>query len=156
MLYFGSPTNRHNFQLSFGCTHVRVQRGHPRRHGKQSPEILTAERADYTHEMDCHYSIPGQNIDGVLANHDVYWYASLVKHYSFWNIYSIFRVPSARAVGRTWNGNSRTDSPNNCLHASLAIGTFPLPWINQFFFCIPTLALPLKADNVAPPFILLI
>ena len=48
-------TNRCNFQLSFGCTHIRVRWGHARRHGKRSLEMLTVERADYTQEMDYHY-----------------------------------------------------------------------------------------------------
>ena len=54
--FFWTPiTNRCNFQLSFGCTNLRVRWGHARRHGKRSLEMLTVERADYTQEMDCHY-----------------------------------------------------------------------------------------------------
>ena len=48
-------SNRSNFQLSFGCTHLRVRWGYARRHGQWSLEMLTVERADYTQEMDCHY-----------------------------------------------------------------------------------------------------
>ena len=54
-LFWISITNRCNFQLSFGCTHLRVRWGQARRHGKRSLEMLTVERADYTQEMDCHY-----------------------------------------------------------------------------------------------------
>ena len=54
-LFWIPITNRCNFQLSFGCTHLWVRRGHARRHGKRSLEMLTVERADYTQEMDCHY-----------------------------------------------------------------------------------------------------
>ena len=57
-----------------------------------------------------------------------------VKHCSFWNIYNICRVLSARAVGRAWTGNSRTDSPSNRFYASLATRMFPLPWIKTVFF----------------------
>ena len=55
-LFWSPLTNRYNSQLFFGCTHLRVHWGHARRHGKQSLEKLTAERAGYTQEMDCHYS----------------------------------------------------------------------------------------------------
>ena len=77
-----------------------------------------------------------------------------VKHCSIWNICNICRVFSARAVGRAWTGNSRTDS----FYASLATRMFPLPWIKTvFFFCILTIAPPLLiVENVAPLFILLI
>ena len=54
-LFYIPTTNRCNFQLSFGCTHLRVRWGHARRHGKRSLGMLTVERADYTQEMDCHY-----------------------------------------------------------------------------------------------------
>ena len=54
-LFWIPITNRCNFQLSFGCTNLRVRWGHARRHGKRSLEMLTVERADYTQEMDCHY-----------------------------------------------------------------------------------------------------
>ena len=54
-LFWPPLTNRYNYQLSFGCTHLRVHWGHARRHGKRSLEMLTVERADYTQEMDCHY-----------------------------------------------------------------------------------------------------
>ena len=57
-----------------------------------------------------------------------------VKHCSFWNIYNICRVFSARAVGRAWTGNSRTDSPSNRFYASLATRMFPLPRIKTVFF----------------------
>ena len=57
-----------------------------------------------------------------------------VKHCSFWNICNICRVLSARAVGRAWTGNSRTDSPSNRFYASLATRMFPLPWIKTVFF----------------------
>ena len=56
-----------------------------------------------------------------------------VKHCSFWNICNICRVLSARAVGRAWTGNSRTDSPSNHFYASLATRMFPLPWIKTVF-----------------------
>ena len=80
-----------------------------------------------------------------------------VKHCSFWNICNIYRVLSARAVGRAWTGNSRTDSPSNRFYASLATRMFPLPWIKTvFFFCILTIAPLLIVENVAPLFILLI
>ena len=54
-LFWIPITNRCNFQLSFGCTHLRVRWSHARRDGKRSLEMLTVERADYTQEMDCHY-----------------------------------------------------------------------------------------------------
>ena len=57
-----------------------------------------------------------------------------VKHCSFGNICNICRVLSARAVGRAWTGNSRTDSPSNRFYASLATRMFPLPWIKTVFF----------------------
>ena len=57
-----------------------------------------------------------------------------VKHCSFWNICNICHVLSARAVGRAWTENSRTDSPSNRFHASLATRMFPLPWIKTVFF----------------------
>ena len=57
-----------------------------------------------------------------------------VKHCSFWNICNICRVLSARAVGRAWTGNSRTDSPSNRFYASLATRMFPLRWIKTVFF----------------------
>ena len=57
-----------------------------------------------------------------------------VKHCSFWNICNICRVLSARAVGRAWTGNSRTDSPSNRFYASLATRMFHLPWIKTVFF----------------------
>ena len=57
-----------------------------------------------------------------------------VKHCSFWNICSICRVLSARAVGPAWTRNSRTDSPSNRFYASLATRMFPLPWIKTVFF----------------------
>ena len=57
-----------------------------------------------------------------------------VKHCSFWNICNICRVLSARAVGRAWTGNSRTDSPSNRFYASLATRMFPLQWIKTVFF----------------------
>ena len=56
-----------------------------------------------------------------------------VKHCSFWNICNICRVLSARAVGRAWTGNSRTDRPSNRFYASLATRMFPLPWIKTVF-----------------------
>ena len=56
-----------------------------------------------------------------------------VKHCSFWNICNICRVLSARAVGRAWTGNSRTDSPSNRFYASLATRMFPFPWIKTVF-----------------------
>ena len=57
-----------------------------------------------------------------------------VKHCSFWNVCNICRVLSARAVGRAWTGNSRTDSPSNRFYASLATRMFPLRWIKTMFF----------------------
>ena len=57
-----------------------------------------------------------------------------VKQCSFWNICNICRVLSARAVGRAWTGNNRTDSPSNRFYASLATRMFPLPWIKTVFF----------------------
>ena len=54
-LFWTPLTNRYNFQLSFGFTHLRVHWGHARRHGKRLLEMLTVERANYTQEMDCHY-----------------------------------------------------------------------------------------------------
>ena len=57
-----------------------------------------------------------------------------VKHCSFWNICNICRVLSARAVGRAWTGNSRTDSPSNSFCAALATRMFPLRWIKTVFF----------------------
>ena len=52
-----------------------------------------------------------------------------IKYFSFWNICNICRTLSARAVGRAWTGNSRTDSPSNQFYASLATRMFPFPWI---------------------------
>ena len=40
---------------SFWCTHLRVQLGHARRHGKWSLEMLTVTGADYRQEMNYHY-----------------------------------------------------------------------------------------------------
>ena len=57
-----------------------------------------------------------------------------VKHCSFWDICNICRVPSARAVGRVWTGNSWTGSPINRFYASLATRMFPLPWIKTMCF----------------------
>ena len=57
-----------------------------------------------------------------------------VKHCSVWNICNICRVLSARAVGRAWTGNSRTDSPSNRFCASFATRMFPLRWIKTVFF----------------------
>ena len=54
MFVLGPLTNRYNFQLSIGCTHLGVHWGHVRRHGKRSLEMLTVGRADYLQEMDCH------------------------------------------------------------------------------------------------------
>ena len=54
-LFWPPLTNRYNFQLSIGCTHLRVHWSHARRHGKRSLEMLSVESADYTQEMDCHY-----------------------------------------------------------------------------------------------------
>ena len=54
-LFWITLTNRYNFQLSFGCTHLRVHWGHAHRHEKRSLEMLTIERAEYTQEVDCHY-----------------------------------------------------------------------------------------------------
>ena len=70
-----------------------------------------------------------------------------VKHCIFCNICNICRVLSARAVGRAWTGNSRTDSPSNHFYASLATRMFPLPWIKTVFFCILTVAPLLIVDN---------
>ena len=129
-LFWIPITNRCNFQLSFGCTHLRARWGHARRHGKRSLEMLTVERADYTQEMNCHY----------FNSWSVHWLQIMVsidgslKHCCFWNICNICRVLSARAVGRAWTGNSRTDSPSNRFYASLATRMFPLPWIKTVFF----------------------
>ena len=133
-LFWIPITNRCNFQLSFGCTHLRVRWGHARRHGKRSLEMLTVERADYTQE------ITGLSLLQFLVST---WMKRLqimvsidgsVKHCSFWNICNICRVLSAHAVGRAWTGNSRTDSPSNRFYASLATRMFPLPWIKTVFF----------------------
>ena len=56
-----------------------------------------------------------------------------VKHCSFWNICNICCVPSARAVGRAWTGNS-WNSPSNRFYASLATRMLPLPWIKTMCF----------------------
>ena len=56
-----------------------------------------------------------------------------MTHCSFWHICNICRALSARAVGRAWTGNSRTDSPSNCFYALLATRMFPIPWIETVF-----------------------
>ena len=76
-------------------------------------------------------SIPGQYIMKhlkIMVSIDV-----SVKHCSFWNICNICRVLSARAVGRAWTGNRRTDSPSNRFYVSLATRIVPLPWIKTVF-----------------------
>ena len=128
-LFWSPLTNRYNSQLSFGCTHLRVHRGHAPRHGKRSLQMLTVERADYTQEMDCHFFNSWSVHRWSVVSIDV-----SVKHCSFWNICNICRVLSARAVARAWTGNSRTDSPSNHFYASLATRMFPLPWIKTVFF----------------------
>ena len=64
-----------------------------------------------------------------------------------WNICYICRVLSARAVGRAWTGNSRTDNPSNRFYAQM--GTFPLQWIKTVFFCILTIAPLMMIEKIA-------
>ena len=122
---------------------------------KRSLEMLTVERADYTQEMDCHYF-------NSWSVHRWIVYKSWLVLMGQLNIVVLEYLQhlpclSARAVGRAWTGNSRTDSPSNRFYASLATRMFPLLWIKTvFFFCILTIAPLLIVENVAPLFILLI
>ena len=132
-LFWIPITNRCNFQLSFGCTHLRVRRGHARRLGKRSLELLTVERADYTQEMDCHYFnswsvhtwsvckswlvLMGQLsivVLGIFATFAV----------SFRLVLSVEHEPEIAGP----------DSPSNRFYASLATRMFPLPCIKIVFF----------------------
>ena len=133
-LFWIPITNCCNFQLSFGCTHLRVRWGHARRHAKRSLEMLTVERADYTQEMDCHYfnswSVHRWSVckSGLVLMGQL----NIVVFEIFATFAVSFRL--VRAVGRAWTGNSRTDSPSNRFYASLATRMFPLPWIKTVFF----------------------
>ena len=118
-LFWSPLTNRYNSQLSFGCTHLPVHWGHARRHGKRSLEMLTVERADYTQEMDCHY-FNSWSVHRWSVSKSWLVLMCRLNIVGFWNICNICRVLSARAVGRAWTGNSRTDSPSNRFYASLA------------------------------------
>ena len=131
-LFWITLTNRYNFQLSFGCTHLRVHWGHARRHGKRSLEMLTVERAEYTQEMDCHYFNSWSVHRWSICKSWLVLMCQL-NIVVFWNICNICRVLSARAVGRAWTGNSRNDSLSNRFYASLATRMLPLRWIKTVF-----------------------
>ena len=132
-LFWIPITNRCNFQLSFGCTHLRVRWGHARRHGKRSLEMLTVERADYTQEMDCHYFNSWSVHRRSVCKSWLVFMGQL--NIVVFGIFATFAV-SFRLVLSVEHepGNSRTDSPSNHFYASLATRMFPLPWIKTVFF----------------------
>ena len=148
-------TNRCNFQLSFGCTHLRVRWGHARRHGKRSLGMLTVERADYTQEVDCHYfnswsvhrwSVCESWLVLMGQLNIVVFEIFATFAVSFRLVLSVEHEPEiagptapATASTRHWQPNVSSSVNKNCV-----------------FFCILTIVPLLIVENVAPLFILLI
>ena len=131
ILFWSPLTNRYNSQLSFGCTHRRVHWGHAHRHGKRSMEMLTAERAGYTQEMDCHYFNSWSVHRWSICKSCLVLMCRL-------NIV-VFGIFATFGVSWAWTGKSRADYPSNRFYFSLATRIFPILWIKTVFcYCILT------------------
>ena len=123
-LFWIPITNRCNFQLSFGCNHLRVRWGHARRHGKRLLEMLTVERADYTQEMDCHY----------FNSWSVHRWSVCKSWLVLMGQLNIVVFEIFATIAVSFRLVLSADSPSNRFYASLATRMFPLPWIKLCFF----------------------
>ena len=125
-------TNRCNFQLSFGCTHLRVRWGHARRHGKRSLEMLTVEMADYTQEMDCHYFNFWSDRWSVCKS----WLVLMGQlNIVVFGIFATFAVSFRLVLSVEHEPEiAGPTAPATRFYASFATRMFPLPWIKTVFF----------------------
>ena len=128
-LCFISLANRYNFQLSFGCTDLRVRWCLARRHGKLSLGMLTVQKDDYTQEMDCHYFGSWLEQRWSECKSVLMCQLNVVVLGMFATFALSFRLVLSIEHEPEINQNS-----NNRICVLLATRMFPLPWIKSVHF----------------------